>query len=110
VGDKRGIAECLEGVAVAAGSGACGSAPARPPEKTDCEEIATLCGAAATLRDAIGAKPYSVDKQYLDTALAAAHSHVSAELWDKAWQTGENASLAEIVSLALGKDGSTTKR
>jgi predicted ATPase/DNA-binding SARP family transcriptional activator len=110
VGDKRGMAECLEGVAVALDSEACGSAPAgRSPEASEWERIASLCGAAARLRAAVGAKPYSVDKHYLDIRLADARAHLSTELWDKAWRTGENASLAENVTLALGGEGRATR-
>ncbi len=87
--NRLGIASCLEGwaeVALAQGR------PAR---------AARLCAAAATLRDAIGAPLWPVERARYDRTVAAARAQLDAAAFAAAWEEGRALSMEDAVTLAL---------
>ena len=92
LGEKRGLAFCLEGLAAVAGGQG-------QPERT-----VRLFAAAAALRDAIGAPLPAGDRAVYDRILAAVHDSLGPEKFGAAWDAGRVLSLeqalAEAVNLA----------
>jgi predicted ATPase len=90
VGERRGIAECLEGfarVAIAQGQ----------PERA-----ARLFGAAAALREAIGAPLPPIDRFRYERLVAAARAGLTEDAFAAAWIQGRSLSLEEAIAEALG--------
>jgi non-specific serine/threonine protein kinase len=83
-----GMAECLEGLAVVAAS------DARP------ERAARLLGAAARLREAIGAAVHPVDRADHDRAVQAAQSALGPAAYAAAWAGGQALSVDAVVDEA----------
>src|SRR4029079_12814616 len=91
IGDKRRLAFCLEGLAMTAGSGQPGRA-------------AQLFGAAAALRDAIGAPlPPSEQADYARN-LAAARAD-AADTFATSWSAGSAMALEHAIECALDRVG-----
>jgi predicted ATPase/DNA-binding XRE family transcriptional regulator len=87
IGDKRRVAFCLEGLATAAG--------ARRRDRA-----AQLFGAAAALRDAIGAPLPPSEQADYELNLAAARAG-DADTFAVAWSAGEAMTLEQAVEYAL---------
>jgi predicted ATPase len=88
LGDKEGLAYCLEGLAAI--DLAQGAAP----------RAAQLWGAAATLREAIGAPLAPSDQAILAGRVAQARALVAPPEWDAAWSYGQTMSLEQILDIA----------
>jgi non-specific serine/threonine protein kinase len=84
-----GMAECLEGLAVGAASE---SQPAR---------AARLLGAAARLREAIGAPVHPVDRADHERAVEVSRSALGAADYDAAWTSGEAMDLEDVIDYAV---------
>jgi non-specific serine/threonine protein kinase len=87
-----GMAECLEGLAVvAAGEGQSARA-------------ARLLGAAARLRQAIGAPVHPVDRADHERAVQASRSALGPTEYAAAWESGQQHSVDEVVASAASTD------
>jgi non-specific serine/threonine protein kinase len=84
-----GMAECLEGLAVGAASE---SQPAR---------AARLLGAAARLREAIGAPVHPVDRADHERAVEVSRSALGAADYGAAWTSGEAMDLEDVIDYAV---------
>jgi non-specific serine/threonine protein kinase len=83
-----GMAECLEGLAVvAAGEG-------------QSERAARLLGAAARLREAIGAPVHPVDRADHERAVRASQAALGKAAYAAAWGSGQALSVDAVVDLA----------
>lgn len=89
MGDRRGMAEGLEGLAEAV---AVGGAP---------ERAALLWGAAAALREAIGAPLPPIARRDYDRALRAARRVMGASLFESVRAEGAEMSVGSAVEYAL---------
>lgn len=89
IGDQDGIAESLEGLAELA------------LQLGDPLRVAALAGAAAGLREAIGAQPTPADRAAHLACVTAARSRARPGAWSSAWSRGQAASQSELVALAL---------
>jgi len=78
MGSTDGVASCLEGIAIVAGA------------QGQHERAARLCGAAASLRGAIGAALPSAGRAAYDRALKAARAALGDERFTAAWESGQN--------------------
>lgn len=87
LGDRRGIIECLEGLAVAAG-----------PD--DLKAGVSLFAAAHVLREATDTPLRPADRVAQERELAAIRTHISDEAFDHAWKAGQALSLDEAVAEA----------
>jgi hypothetical protein len=98
LGERLGIAECLEGLAaVADGTG--------QPDRA-----ARLLGAAGTLREAIGAPLPPVDRPAHEAAVQATRGLLGEAAFAAAWAAGRALPLEQAVAEALagepvGADG-----
>ena len=90
LGERLGIAECLEGLAtVAAGTG--------QPERA-----ARLLGAAEALREAIGAPLPPVDRPDHDDDDSATRAALGEAAFAAAWAAGRALTVEQAVAEALG--------
>ena len=96
LGDKQGVAICLEGLAAVAGAR---GQPAR---------AAQLYGAAAALRERIGAPLPPGDRLGYDRHLATARACLDEGAWAAAWAEGQAMPLEEAVADALAAAESPT--
>jgi hypothetical protein len=88
MGDKELIAEFLEGVAgVVCAQG-------------QCERVAQLCGAAAALREAIGAPIQPADRASYERTLAAARAAMGDDAFTAAWAIGQTWTVAQAIAAA----------
>ena len=85
---KRGIAGCLAGLAGAAG------AASRP------ELAVRLFGAADALLERIQDELEPIDRAEIDRYLAAAHTHLDAASYERAWYEGRALTTAQAVAAA----------
>ena len=91
LGDRDGIAGCLEELGALAAE--------RLPERA-----ARLLGAAARLRETIGAPPPPDDQQETDRIIAALLAMLGSERFAIAWAAGQSLPLKGAVALALQPD------
>ena len=96
LGHKRGIARVLECLAVAA------AAQSRP------EQSLRLAGAAASLRQRIGAPLIPAQRGVLEEKLEKARNVVTNTAGLEAWSTGWEMSTEAAVQEALGDTGVAT--
>ncbi len=89
LGDKRGIAECLEGLAAVA-------CARREPSRA-----ARLFAAADALREAIGAPLPPVDHSRRAWQLAAVRAQLDSALFTAAWAEGHAMALERILADVL---------
>jgi predicted ATPase/DNA-binding CsgD family transcriptional regulator len=87
-----GMAECLEGLAVVAGL------------ERRFERAAHLLGAAARLRQSIGAPVHPVDRADHERTVAASLAGLGEPDYEAAWQAGQAMSLDEVIARALSSD------
>jgi len=90
LGDVGGHASCLEGLAVAAFSGA--------PDQARVAVV--ICAAAATARAGIGAAPSEVAQPQVEAALARARAALGADSYVAAWGEGQAIDLEQATALA----------
>jgi tetratricopeptide (TPR) repeat protein len=90
VGDKWGSAVCLEGLAVVA------SAQGQP------ERATRLVGAAAALREAIGAPVSPADQDRYERIIAALRATLGGDAFTSAWALGRTLPLEQVVTRADG--------
>src|SRR6266849_3552115 len=64
-----------------------------------------LAAAAASLREAIAARPYPWERERLDHWLAAAAQCLGADAYTAAWTAGRAMSLEQALALAGTEDG-----
>ncbi len=88
-----GMAECLEGLAVVAAGGGQSARAAR------------LLGAAARLREAIGAPVHPVDRADHDRAVHASQLALGGPAYAAAWASGQALSLDAVVEDATSAAG-----
>jgi hypothetical protein len=89
VGEKAGLAECLEGLAGIAF------------RQNQGAHAAYLYGAAVALREAIGAPLPPADRTAYDLALAATRATLGDERFAAAWAVGRSLSLDQVVAHLL---------
>jgi predicted ATPase/DNA-binding CsgD family transcriptional regulator len=87
-----GMAECLEGLAVLAASAGHFARAAR------------LLGAAARLREAIGAPVHPVDRADHDRAVQASQSALGAGAYGAAWSSGQALGVDVVIDYAASPD------
>ncbi|HSE48298.1 MAG TPA: tetratricopeptide repeat protein, partial [Terriglobales bacterium] len=92
LGHKRGIARVLESLAISAV--AQGKAP----------EALRLAGAAAALRERVGAPLTPAQNSALESALKPAHAALEGALGTSAWMEGYSLPLAKVVEEVVGKE------
>jgi hypothetical protein len=93
--DPWAIAISLEGLAMdAAASGGAGDAP----------RAGRLRGAAAALRDAIGAPLPPTERTEMEAALEPARATLGEQAWQTALATGRALSLEQAIHEALGEE------
>jgi non-specific serine/threonine protein kinase len=80
-----GMAECFEGLAVVAAL------------EGNADRAARLLGAAARLRESIGAPVHPVDRADHERAVAASQAALGAEAYAAAWQAGRTMSVEEAI-------------
>jgi len=85
-----GMAECLEGLAVVAGA------------DRQAPRAARLLGAAARLREAIGAPVHPVDRADHERTVSLAQSVLGAEAYGLAWAEGQSMPIDAVVGYAVG--------
>ncbi len=90
LGDVGVHASCLEGLAVAAFSGA--------PDQARVAVV--ICAAAATARAGIGAAPSEVAQPQVEAALARARAALGADSYVAAWGEGQAIDLEQATALA----------
>jgi predicted ATPase len=91
-GFKLGVAQCVEGIAgLASDAGQAGRA-------------ARLFGAAAKLRDTIGAPLRSSDRPIYERDVAAARVGVDAQTFATAWAEGQSMPLEQAIAVALSNE------
>jgi hypothetical protein len=88
LGDRQGLVEALEGLAVAYGP-----AP----------EAARLFGAAQALRVGLGAERPMVEQPDYEQTLAAVRRALGDEQFEAAWRAGQALPLQQVVGHALGQ-------
>lgn len=93
LGDKRGLAYCLEGVA---GLAWVQGQPVR---------AARLCGAAAVLRESIGAPLPPAERARHDCTVATASAQVGEAVWGTASEEGRRMSLEQAIAYAFDAAG-----
>ena len=87
-----GMAECLEGLAVVAGL------------EGRFERAARLLGAAARLRESIGAPAHPVDRADHERTVAASLAGLGQSAYDAAWRAGLSMSLDDVISSAVAPE------
>jgi predicted ATPase len=92
--NRHGVAECLAGLAGVAGA------------ENQIDRAACLFGAAAAIRDAIGALMYAAELADYERNLANARAQLDGRrareaVWEKAWQEGRAMSIEQAVAYAL---------
>jgi predicted ATPase/DNA-binding SARP family transcriptional activator len=90
LGDRQGIAEALEGLAAVAG------------REGQPDQAACLLGAAAALREAIGAPLPPVDRADYERHLAAVRAALGEAAFASAWTEGRTMSLEQLIAAAEG--------
>jgi hypothetical protein len=96
LGNKMGIAECLEGLAsVAAGEGQAADKGHRA------ERAAQLFGAAEALREAASTPLPPYRRAEVDRDLAAARARLDNAAFDAAWGAGRAMTMERAVGYAL---------
>jgi hypothetical protein len=101
VGDKRGQAECLEGIAEAATSATLERHDSGPDGASNWENIAAILAGAAALRAGTGARLSEVDRRYLEQATSAAQAHTKTELWVSFRANGQALPEQRLIDCAL---------
>jgi hypothetical protein len=91
LGDRIGVAACLEGLAAVAVAGA-------QPERA-----ARLLGAAAAVGASIGATVPQADPAAYARMVAAARAALTPAAWDAAWAAGQALSLDAAYAYATGE-------
>jgi hypothetical protein len=86
LGDRRGIAGCLEALAGVAGA------------QGQHERAARLFGAAAALRESIGAPLPPADSAEIEPRVAAVRAALGEEAFTAAWAAARAMSLEEAVT------------
>ena len=89
LGDKNGVAACLEGLAETAG------AQGQP------ERCARLFGAAEALREVIGTVLTPPERADYDRAIMSARAALGDAAFQAAWTVGQSLSLEQAVASAL---------
>jgi predicted ATPase/DNA-binding CsgD family transcriptional regulator len=89
LGDRLGVGQSLESIAALAAS------------ERHKERAVQLAGAAAGIRDAIGAPPNRMDRALLDTWLLPLRQLLSAEAAASAWDEGRHMPVEQALDLAL---------
>jgi hypothetical protein len=89
-GTKRGVEECLEGLAVVA------------QEEQQPVRAAQLFGSAMALREAIHSLLLPVKRDDHECHVAAARAALGEEAFAAAWAAGQAMSLEDAVAFALG--------
>ena len=84
-----GMAECLEGLAVVAAA------------EGQSERAGRLLGAAARLREAIGAPVHPVDRSDHERAVALSQSALGPGGYAEAWASGGEMSVDEVIEYAV---------
>jgi predicted ATPase/DNA-binding SARP family transcriptional activator len=69
-----------------------------------------LFGAAASVREFIGSRPYLADSTWLDTHLQRARTVLSEEEFERAWQRGRAMSVEQAIAFALGDAAFTVEQ
>jgi hypothetical protein len=88
LGDCRGVAECVAGLACLAG-------------ETEPERMARLFGAASASIEALGPQLNPPDQADYDCSLALARRQLGNETFDAAWTEGRTLTLEQAVMEAL---------
>jgi len=91
-GSNGRLAECLEGLAVVAGL------------EGRFERAARLLGAAARLRESIGAPAHPVDRADHERTVAASLAGLGQSAYDAAWRAGLSMSLDDVISSAVAPE------
>jgi tetratricopeptide (TPR) repeat protein len=89
VGDRVGIAACLEGLSCVAFA------------QGQMERATRLSGAAAALRDEIGAPLPPADRPAYERAVAALHTALGDDAFEAYWEAGRALSLEQAIAEAL---------
>jgi non-specific serine/threonine protein kinase len=84
-----GMAECLEGLAVVAGA------------QGSFERAARMLGAAARLREAIGAPVHPVDRADHERTVAASEAALGAHAYAAAWRAGQTMGVDEVIEAVV---------
>jgi len=92
------LARGLEGVATVAG---------RQGQPT---RAARLLGAAQALREAVSTPHTLVERSAHERDLADARAQLDEMTWSKAWIDGQEMSLEEAISKALGQDSEPARQ
>jgi hypothetical protein len=95
VGDRRGVAETLEGLAGVAGV------------EGRAAEAARLFGVAEALREELGAPVLGVDQARYDSLVSTAREQLDRDSWSRAFAEGRSAPL-ETALAALTSDAAGT--
>ena len=93
LGDKLGIAECLEGLGGLAGI------------RGQSEQAARLFGAAEALRQAVGAPLSPVDRADYERRVAQARAGRDEAAFEAAWRQGREMKLEQAIEHALTGKG-----
>ncbi len=91
VGDKDGLAECLERFAMLANANA------------NFRRAAQLFGAASVLRKEAGTVHVLVEKAEYDGELNATRAQLDAATFDAVWQAGQAMTIDQMMELALSE-------
>jgi predicted ATPase/DNA-binding CsgD family transcriptional regulator len=83
-----GMAECLEGLAVVAAA------------EAHAERAARLLGAAARLRESIGAPVHPVDRAEHERAVQLAQVALGAQEFEAAWRSGQSLRVEDVLESA----------
>jgi non-specific serine/threonine protein kinase len=95
LGDRVAVAECLEySAALAAAEG-------------EDESALVLAGAAAALRDALGAPPTPPDRASMERCLAETKRRLGSAAAESAFETGRATTFERAISLAMGEPRSS---
>ena len=89
LGDKKGIAECLPGLAEVA------QADGLPQRGTK------LLGAVEALLERLGARLDPTERAEFDHTLAAAHAQLDEAAFNAAWAEGRAMTMEQAIALAL---------
>jgi non-specific serine/threonine protein kinase len=83
------MAECLEGLALVAGA------------EARFQRAARLLGAAARLREAIGAPVHPVDRADHERTVALSQAALGLDAYTSAWRAGQSAGVDEVIDYAV---------
>jgi non-specific serine/threonine protein kinase len=84
-----GMAECLEGLAVVAGS------------EARFDRAARLMGAAARLRESIGAPVHPVDRADHERTVGLSQAALGLDAYTSAWRAGQSMNIDEVIDYAV---------